>query len=562
MKKTIAIAALIITLFSISCKKFLDVSPLDNVVVENYYNNDAQVKAALTGVYSSFINASYSRYMFADFSSSDEAYTSSGNGGGNGLANNVYLYQFDYTNPVINDFWQKLYTCINNANLLLENIDKANLKKNVRDNYYAQALFLRSFAYYLLVSHYGDVPLRLKSTSNLADISAVRASTDVVYLQIVNDMRFAIDNLPTATTLNTTSRISKTAAQAILARVFLTMAGAKPIGLANSTYYDSVITYTKAVVNSGVHSLNVSKQGVTLPDSSYAQIFINESQQRTDFKECLFEATFSGNLTGAFTLTGFVGYHTGPPFAGTFNDASIGFNFSFVNATATLYRLYGTGDLRRDWCITPYYYTGSASNPAVSSAGIGKRGYDNVLYNRYNGKWRREFETLIPKSRFGSPASFPIIRYSDVLLMLAEAQLLSPNGDKSEALGYVNMVRRRGYGVNIATANAAADLTSLTLKNIMDERARELCFEGVRWTDLRRWGIWKSSMSDLLATMMADGLASRANQFFSLPANNTVNFTLGPLMAQNATSSDKFLLFPIPSSELGTNSLATQNFGW
>lgn len=543
----------------VSCKKFLTTQPTDTITTSNFYESAGELQDALTTVYDAVIAGPYSQYIPCTFSTSDEAYPANNNPGGGGLVNNPYIYQFDYTNSTLNAFWGTLYTGIENANLLIANINKPTMDSATRAYILGQALFLRGFAYYLLVSHFGDVPLNLTPTANANNTSIPRTPSAKVYAAILSDMETALPLLETAAQLPDGTRISQTAAEGILARVSLSLAG-QPMN--QTAYYDTAIYYCQQVVNSGFHALNTTKQGVTTPDSSYAYIFINEARDIFDPKECMFEANFSGTTTtySIARTAGFIGFHSGIPFTATYNDASIGYCYGFINTPASLYRLYGAGDLRRDWAISPYYYTGTATNPAVSSAGIKHTSFGTFLYDRYVAKWRREFETLLPKSKYDSPEDFPILRYSDVLLMLAEAELMSSKGDKVDALNRVNMVRRRGYGFDINTPNAISDLTSLAITDIQDERERELCFEGLRWTDLRRWGIFTAKMQAELATMQADGLNSKVNTSSGEPT--TQYYLDGYTAILNATSSSKFLLYPIPSSELNVNTGATQNPGY
>jgi hypothetical protein len=243
----------------------------------------------------------------------------------------------------------------------------------------------------------------------------------------------------------------------------------------------------------------------------------------------------------------------------------MGYCFNAINTPRTLYALYGAGDRRRDWTIAPYYYGGTATSPSTSEAGITKVNYASTnlsIYARSIGKWRREFETYTPKSKYSSPESFPILRYSDVLLMLAEAELESPSGNKADALNNVNMIRRRGYGVNINTANATSDLATLALSDIVDERERELCFEAVRWVDIRRWGIYQAKMQALQTQMAADGLPTATYLYIGAPGSRTMTYPSAYQYISAAVSSDKFELLPIPSSELTVNTLCTQNPGW
>jgi len=122
------------------------------------------------------------------------------------------------------------------------------------------------------------------------------------------------------------------------------------------------------------------------------------------------------------------------------------------------------------------------------------------------------------------------------------------------ALDAINQVRRRGYGVSITTPNTTADLATGLSKDqfrqaIMDERARELCFEGLRKADLIRWGTFNST----LTAMITEINASNAS------ASNKTRWLLGYI---TATSSNRYLLLPIPSLEININRAMTQNPGW
>ena len=209
-----------------------------------------------------------------------------------------------------------------------------------------------------------------------------------------------------------------------------------------------------------------------------------------------------------------------------------------------MYNLYGAGDLRRDWAIAPYGYGG---NPLVR---VNK---GTLIYDRNCGKWRRSYELLTPKSKNNTGQNFPILRYSDVLLMLAEADNQANNGPSVNAYNAINQVRRRGYGFPINTPNVTSDLTPGLGKiqfqqAIQDERARELCFETQRRPDLIRWGIWTQTMS-VLSNQITTDLGANALKYAAIPA-------------ANAASSPKFLLYPIPASEINVNKAATQNPGY
>ena len=175
-----------------------------------------------------------------------------------------------------------------------------------------------------------------------------------------------------------------------------------------------------------------------------------------------------------------------------------------------------------------------------------------TVYDRCVGKWRREYEINLPPVREKNYTScnFPIIRYADVLLMFAEADLMINGTPSPTALEYYNQVRRRAYGyTNITNPVPGFDVATFTFQNIVDERARELCFEGLRRADLIRWGIMTNVMESL-----------KSYNIINAPTAYSVTSTAA---ASNYLSNPtKYALLPIPQLELTYDKALMQNPGW
>jgi hypothetical protein len=520
----------------------------------------------------------------------------------------MQVYNLDATNLDVKALWHDLYFGIERANLLLANIKKPQMDETKRSVIEGEALFLRSYYYFLLVSNWGDVPLILSPTSSVTSTDVARTPAKAVYAQIVKDMTKAEGLVNTATNLKFGGRVSKTAIQGILARVCLYMAG-EPIN--DKSQYAEALKWADKVILSQEHTLN----------PTYQQIFINYAKDLYDVKESMWEVEFWGNRVGnAYTETGRVGNTNGI----ACNDNNEGQSYGFISATGTMFRLYPafvsgnqsySPDSRRDWVIAPYRYNGSTATKVLWTAA-------NV-YDRNSGKFRREYEVLAKQKNF-TPQNWPILRYSDVLLMKAEAENEVNNMPTPAAIDAVNQVRRRswapiiksititsggtGYtstptvtvtgggstgttatatisggkviGISIiamgtpfnsaptititggggtgATATATvysmseADLTSTETSSyssfqqlIRDERARELCFEALRRNDLIRWGVFISEMK-----AVANDITLNA------PATLKYAATAGKNV------SERNLLFPIPLSEIALNKALVQNKGW
>lgn len=525
-KNTLRYLALFLVAMNItSCNRFLETTPEDIITPVNSYDTESRLNDALVGVYTVLTQAR----MYQDGvwnrlgAATDESYTTL-----IGQAR-VETNAYNSNDNTVRDFYSNLYLGIERANLLLENIDKPAIAQSKKDLVKGQALFLRGYYYFLLASVFGDVPLKTASTKSANDAVIPRTPLKEVYAQILKDMTEAETILPDISANGGhNGKVSKTAAQAILTRVCLTMAG-EP--LKDVSKYQDAIDWANKVISSGKHSLN--------PD--YKQIFINHSQDKYDIKECLWEVEFWGNQIGNnFSLSSRLGYNTGP----ACSNVNFGFSTGLIRPTERLFKLYEPTDVRRDWNISPFRYKNPA-NPGFTNTGtldpeVRINFTDSQIWERFSGKWYREFETISPKSQIQAPTNFPVIRYSDVLLMLAEATN-EVNGPVIEAVNALNQVRTRAKASLLVPTNKEAFRQA-----IQDERARELCYEGLRRPDLIRWGIYLSTMK----TFAADVRQNAPNNFKNVA-------TQGEVLEEK----DRWFR-PIPLYEFTVNPKLVQNPGW
>ncbi len=415
------------------CKDFLEKIPTDFTSPESYYNTEKDLETALIGVYD-ILGQEYvygKWYQFQVSVGTDETYMT-----GVQPAGSLNTYQHDPSNTYLTNLWRYLYFGIERANHLIANIDKPEMDETKRKHILGEALFLRAYYHFILVTHFGDVPLKIEPTPSINNTDIARTDLKVVYEQIISDMKKAeiLLETQTATSLGYGGRVNLSAVRGILARVYLHMAG---YPLNDTEKYKDVITYTQKVISSGEHQLN----------PSFEQIFINYAQDKYDVKETIWEVEFWGNRTGnSFVETGQIGTISGP----YCNDPTIGKSTGSVKITGLLFKTFeeettSTGtlkyspDLRRDWTCAQYSYGTAVNNPNRDrTASVG-------IYNMDLGKWRREFEILTPKHGTFTPQNFPLLRYSDILLMYAEAEN-EVNGVTEEAKNAVNLIRKRAYG--------------------------------------------------------------------------------------------------------------------
>ena len=273
-------------------------------------------------------------------------------------------------------------------------------------------------------------------------------------------------------------------------------------------------------------------------------MFINYIQDKYDTRESIFEVEFYGNNVGTYSTTaGQVGRNNGIKFTNT-DMPEVGYSIGSIRATPYFFQLFEEDDERRDWSIANYTLSDSGEKETVSA---------NNMWIRFCGKFRREYELITPKSTTHTSTNFPLLRYSDVLLMYAEAVAADAGSDATEltaAYEHLNKVRRRGYGRDLNAPAEGVDLpvegaVSL-LEAVKDERARELGHELLRKDDLIRWGEFYDRMQSIRSTV---------------PQTYTSNYYVAArLYYGNVQRRD--VLWPIPTYELSVNPYLVQNNGW
>ncbi|SMD14279.1 RagB/SusD family nutrient uptake outer membrane protein [Pedobacter nyackensis] len=442
MKLKYSCLLILCLLVSLSCKK-LDTKPQDFLPPEAYYNTEEKLNASLTGVYDALGSTGLygSRMCYLLGLEADEGYYARST-----TPIGPHEYNFTASHANINMYWTTLYTGITRANALLANVDNnPEIKAGIRSQIRGEALFLRGYYYFMLVQSFGGVPLVLKPTLDVDDVDIPRATDKEVYDQILKDMKEAEGLVAKINLLGYSGRVSKSAVRGILARVCLFMAG---YPLKDISKYAEAREWAKKVIDDteAAHDLN----------PSYSSIFIKYARDEYDIKESIWEVEFWGNNGESYTEAGGVGYLNGPASANT----DTGEGFGGVRATASLYQLYKAGDLRRDWSIAGFTYNATGATgakTAITTVSVA------TLYNRTSGKYRREYELVLPKSRSVTPINFPLLRYSDVLLMFAEADNEINATPSTEAVDAVNKVRQRAWSTGIkaiTVTNGGANYTS------------------------------------------------------------------------------------------------------
>lgn len=417
------------------CKKFLDKQPQDVINRAAFYKTPRDFQLAVQGVYNTLQYVHNGAGVAHNGWSADEGFGQRSNFVTPGT------YNLNASSSYFVSMWGSLYTGIKEANILLDAMDKnpgvfadTGVLRRQADMIRGETMFLRGYYYFMLAQLYGGVPLRLAIMEGVNNMDLPRSSIREVYSQVLSDMRAAEELVPEITTLGYGGRVSKSAVRGILARVNLTMAGHP---LMETNRYDSAKYWAAKVINSGLHSLN--------PNGP--QVFRNLAADVYDIQESIWEVEFAGdNLnTTLVNEVGNVACFNGP---GSGNPET-GFSRGYSGITRKNWLIFGSdaGDMRKWFNIAWFNYLATGPNGAKAYKGTSRNNY--FWYGFQPGKYRREWETHIPKGGYSAtPVNFPLLRYSDVLLMYAEADN-EINGPTEQSIEYVNQVRRRAWSTGI-----------------------------------------------------------------------------------------------------------------
>lgn len=560
MKKLIY--TLLIAASCTSCN-FLDTTIYDNPSGESIYVDETSCMAGLTGIYDVLgKSALYGQNLWGDLDAGTDIMVYNRSYGIDYLY--VSLYNYNNTDDYISDTWEDLYTGIDRANDFLSQL--ANLSDEDcggADNkamFEGEAKALRALFYMNLVAYWGEVPLRTTPTIDLTTQLLKKSPQKDIYALIESDLLAAEAGCRPADELDAPGRISKTTAQALLARAYLWEAG-YPV---YADTWEQARTYAKKVIDSGLHKLYTGASLDANYSAGYPALFINMCSNNYDltYRESMFEVEFYGNGSDASDETGKVGLYNGIQQSATY-DEDVPFAYGWYNATHILLRLYDkkyevvkdeekeTGDLRKWWNLADYTYDSDDDTRKVTKVMLTDSVKNLSNTKAYPGKWRAEYDPFRPWARNKSSINFPIMRYSDVLLMYAEADN-EVNGPTEEAIKYINEVRTRASASSV-------DLTNLSTKEklrqfIFEERTRELCYETPRHMELRRMG--KEFFFERIRLLSSQDEYEDGKK-------RIVGYPLDDVFARPALNiADKHIYLPIPQVELNTNTICGQNEGW
>jgi hypothetical protein len=509
-----------------SCQKVIDVEPISNEGVDNFYHNYNEVNAALTGTYNGLQAPLENEWRMTDLRTDNvKVNVINSSSSENVLLLHMDTYELNSTHAHVYNYWISVYKNIRSINYVLKSLGvgyangqvvfgegAASMTDQQRDQLAGEALFLRAYHYFNLVRLYGGVFLITDPVDPETAKQVDRSSVQDCYALIVADLKAAESRLPRIKYEQISNanqgRATTWAAKGLLAKVFLTLGRS----------VEALPLLDDIIQNSGYGLEN-----------SYANVFSINNEMN---KEILFAVRYKA---GGLGLGNFMANYFAPLNSGNavVNGDGMGHNYP----TTSLSQAYKT----------------SASGAVDQRKAVNIGAYNALLYSR----------------KFVSPVviendaenDFPVLRYADILLMKAEA--IGFDGSGGIAMSLINQVRQRAGGIPYSSGDFNAGLylyptseaepnaitsSQTFLDALLAERRLELAFENQRFFDLVRTG----KAIEVIRNYYAEEFESHYKRY---------TLTLQELQAK---ATPERLLLPIPQREIDTNEeiSITQNPGY
>ncbi|MCC8172257.1 MAG: RagB/SusD family nutrient uptake outer membrane protein [Parabacteroides sp.] len=550
----------------------LDQFPKDKVSSGTFWKTEEHAKQAMMGVYNDMKQENLFGCYFCQDGMSDICF---------GFYDSKVYGTYTDRDGQVSGKWQRTYDGIMRANAVLHNLPGIDMSDELKARYEGEAKFMRALYYFHLLDFYGGVPLydeTLVLDKDFNDMKLPRSSADETRAFILKDLKRAIETLPVKWDAADYGRATRGAAVALRGKVKL-YAQDYPAAIADFEEivndpaglgygYDLHTSYAELFVPEG-HASNEmifsiqNKGGVGMNyGMPMAWYFGTRSTYGSGWTTCVPTADFVEMYENADgTFFDWKSYF--PDFDGSVEWKQKMFRAELTEDFKTVARypekvnelrdMYTKRDPRLNYnVILPYTkYNGWNQNKPkecefVLADGINEangfirneKGWESYLWRKFVPEG--DMGGLIT-NRSHTPINFPLIRYADVLLMLAECYNESDRLD--EAVALINRVRQRPTvnmpALNSGPAHLEARTKEAVFERIVRERAFELAGEGHRFSDLRRW--------KLGVTLL----------------NNRKDYGITGKLQYTHKFAERDYLWPIPGSEIEVNpAIGSNNPGW
>jgi starch-binding outer membrane protein, SusD/RagB family len=501
MKYKILYIAIIVSVFFVSCKKFLDTEPASAFTDTYVFSHIEDAQKMVNAIYANFNTDAFTSRMSNNFNGNTDIECGSiSTSAPDNSRRDIWSFQATPANADLQTVWNNAYLAINRANECIEGIRNSSLyKDSTNTNFTAmkqllgESLTLRAYWYHCLVNYWGDVPFNTTPTKHGDNFYQPRVGRDTILTHVINDLLDIKDSMEwsTATTYGI-EQVNREFTLGMIARLALTRGGYwlyPDMTMKRKAdyldYYKIANTACKELMSLQPHTLN----------SSFGAVFYNECQGivSSSSDDVLYEVAFApgygdvGWCNGIAVVTGSHAYGAGS---------------SYLCFPPSYFYSFDTTDLRLPITCSLVSYDASLAQVPVGTGGISP------------GKWNRLWLSTPggASSSKGTGINWPLMRYSDVLLMLAETENEINNGPTSEAKAALRKVRQRAFSETEWQTKVEDYITSVSTSKeaffnaIVNERAWEFGGECLRKFDLIRWNLYGKKVAETKALLTQYGI--------------------------------------------------------
>lgn len=496
-------------LLLVSCKKFLTSDSPSRFSEEYVFGSESDAKKSVNMVYALFNQDAFTSRVSTLFAGNTDVEVGASVGASpDGARRDLWSFEATPSNADLLTVWNNAYSAINKANECEFGLTTISLASQPANTTYLNLLgevkALRAYWYMLLMHHWGDVPFSIKPSRAGDNFYVPRTGRDSILTYLIKDLISIEPKMQWADQLDYgIERINREFVIGLIARLALirggywlrtdmTMQREKDY----TEYYQIANTYCKKLVELKPRAL---------PD--FASVFLNENKYiKPVNSDILYEVAYGPGY-------GDVGWVMGVGVTNGTSAHSFGSTTVSMFVTATYYHSFDTTDLRLPATCSIISYNDTLAQIPTGPGSIAINKWNRLLVPTPLG----------PASTKGTSINWPLMRYSDVLLMLAESEneLNGPNGVAKDAL---RKVRQRAFPVSLWNDKVEAYINGIGGKDgffnaIINERGWELGGEMLRKFDLVRWNLYSKKIAETRNTLnqMGQDAVAGVGTYSNLP---------------------------------------------
>jgi len=477
-----------VLLLGISCKNYLNLDP-PSAFDENFvFSTVENARSAVLGAYDRLAGGQGygSRLSMMYPYDNDEMVGVLNSSAPDNSSRDLSRYNLSPTNAQLKSPFEQLYAGVERSNICIKNIPMMSLYENGSEEekielrrLHGEALTLRAQFYFELIRNWGDIPAPFEPSIDQPDLFMEQTDRDIIYDRLISDLELASSLIPWRTEVPSDERITKGAVKAMRARLSLYRGGYSLRRASGVMERGSDYTKYYQIARDECFDIMQHRDQHTL-NPSFEAVFKDGicSYKIDPYGEVLFEVAMGREDESN------LGYYDGPRFYVPGNTSLLG--NGQIRIIPTYFYSFDPLDLRRDVTAAPYY-----NSPEY---------YKNVqaLANMTSGKFRSDWiNPRLNTANQSTGLNWPLIRFSDVLLMFAEAENELNDGPTSDAIAAFEEVRTRGFGGDSDLIGTTPTTKDSFFEAIVNERSFEFGGEGIRKYDLIRWNLLGTKITEV-----------------------------------------------------------------